>query len=234
MSLNAGRRSFNITAPAYTPTVSGEYVLLSPKNKVKASELKGALFIAPNAGTATNFTITIAGTYIAGDTIRITISSNDTSRQKWNKSYFYEVQPSDTTNTIIATNIKNKIATDGASSECPYSATSSAGVITVTAKNNDKHALTAVKDVASTSGTCTLSTPSTTVSEGQTQDLIDRGVSSTDASVLSSWDTVRIDFEPEAAGGVGASESVMKNVNEIFWFGTPGQGVLLETLINSL
>lgn len=225
-----GRSFFPIVAEAYTPTLVAGRVLLSPSFSVDATELEGAIFIAPNAGVVTTETITIGGTYVAGDIVVLTFTSNATSRQQWIKRYKYITVTGDTT-TTIATALTALIHSDGLSAECPYDATSAAAVITVVAKTNDKHAFRSYKYVASTSGTVTLGAISTTISEGQPADLLDRGVPAANIN-LASYDTVRIIYQPTVAQPF--IDSVGANSEEIYWFGTAGEGAALETLINSL
>jgi hypothetical protein len=228
---NVGRNFFPIVSEGFTPVLSGDKVQLSPTFEVPASSLKGAIYIAPNAGSASTFTATIGGTYVAGDTIVLTVVSNDVSSQVWRKTYNYTVVAGDT-NTTIATNIYEKIYTDGLANDCPYVATNpSAGVVRVTAKSDNKRALVPTGFKTSTSGTLTVSAVSTTISEGYPADLIDKGVPAENIN-LASYDTVRIDYEPTEAVSSIDSETVV--AKEIYLYLTVGNGSACALLINSL
>lgn len=229
--MNAGRSYFPIVTAAYTPALGADdFVDLSAKVKVHKDTLKFADFIAPATGVASTFTLAFTGTWAAGETVLVTIFSHQSSPQVWTKRYYYEVQTGDT-NTIIATYFKNAIASDGASSECPYSATISTATVTVTAKDNYTRALMRFTNTVTTSGVLTVSAVTQTISQGKVADLLRHGVNAADIT-LASYDTVRIILDPEDQDHGLASDGVP--VKEIYWYGTPGQGVLLETLINSL
>lgn len=228
--MEIGRDYISLVAPGHTPANTAGKVDLTTSFVVDATTLKGAIFIAPNVGSASTGTLTIAGTYVAGNTIKVTIMSNDTSRQVWRKTYTYIVQAGDTNN-IIAANINAQIATDGTFSETPYTSTVSTNVITLVAKTDDKHAINVVVYTNSTAGTIVASVISTTISEGQPSDLLDRGVPS-DSITLGSYDTVRINYQPNVAAPF--IDTVVPNPIEIFWYGTPGEGANLATLINAL
>lgn len=227
----SGRSFFPIVAPAHVPALGADgFVDLFTDYKVHSSTLKGAEFVAPAAGSASVFTLAFGGTWAAGETVRVTITSNNASRAVWLKTYYYEVQTGDTA-TIIATYFKGAIAADGANAECPYSATIGGSTVTVTAKDKKTHALVKYTNKVTTSGTLTVSATSTTIRFGYPDNLTAVGVPAADIT-LASYDTVKILMEvPSQDHGLDTTGTELK---EIFWFGTPGNGAGLETLINSL
>lgn len=227
--MKVGRDFFIVFTEGHTPTETAGMVDLSPEFVVEKSELKGAISISPAAGSASTFTVTLAGTYAVGDKIVVGIQSNDSSNQFWTKAYSHTVQTGATSVTAIATAITAKINADG-QNDAPYTATSLAGVITVTAKNNDKRSLTRTVYTNSSAGTIVASAVSTTISEGQPQDLIDKGVDPA-LITLAAYDTVRIDYE--ATTPIGDIDASVGFNREIFWYGTPGEGAALATLINT-
>ena len=229
--MEVGRDYITLVAPGHAPALASGKVDLSPSFVVDATTLKGATFIAPDAGSASTATLTIGGTYVAGDVIKVTITSNDSSRQMWRKTYTLTVQAGSTATTAIAATLKNLIQADGDSLETPYNATVLASVVTVTAKEDDKHALLFFVSKTSTLGTIVASAVSTTISEGNPSDLLDKGVPASEIT-LASYDTVRILYEPLVAQPF-IDTKVARQI-ELFWYGDPGEGAALETLINSL
>jgi hypothetical protein len=229
--MEVGRDYITLVAPGHTPANTAGKVDLTPSFVVDATTLKGATFIAPNVGSSSTATLTIGGTYVAGDVIKVTITSNDPSRQLWRKTYTYTVQAGLTSTASIASGIQKLIQADGDSLETPYNATVAASVVTVTAKEDDKHALLFFVSTTSAAGTIVASAVSTTISEGQPSDLLDKGVSSNEITLVS-YDTVRILYEPLIAQPF--IDTKIPRQTEIFWYGTPGEGSALATLINSL
>lgn len=225
-----GRNFFAILTEGHTPANTGGIIDLSPSYKVSKEELKSALFVAPAAGTAGFLTITLAGTYAVGDKVRVTITSNLTSRQAWRKSYVHTVQAGATSVTDIATAIAKLIKSD-VGSNSPYAdATNAAGVITVTQVGDDKNGLVGYVHTDSAAGTIANVPTPTVISEGQPSDLVDRGVDAGEIS-LAQYDTVKIALEHNAA--IPFIDSVGSTAKEIYWYGTPGEGAALATLINS-
>jgi len=230
MSQNAGRNYFALIAEGYTPALAADGTIdLTPGYVVPKTSLVKALFVAPNPGTAGNLEFTFAGTYVVGDMIRLTITSNLTNRQQWRKSYVYEVVSGDTVTDIAAAFAALISADDGENS--PYaSATNLAGVLTVTQKGDDKRGLVGYEYTDSAAGTIVLVSTLTVYSEGQPDDLLDKGIPA-DQIGTGPYDTVRIAANPEAA--IPFIDAVGAVAKEIYWFGTPGEGAPLETLINS-
>ena len=230
MSQNAGRSYFAIIAEAHVPALSAAGMVdLSPQYVVPKSTLIKALLVAPAVGVAGFLTVTFAGTYAAGEFLRLTITSNLTNAQQWRKSYTYTVVSGDTV-TSIAAAFAALVSAD-ISASAPYaSAANVAGVLTITQLGDDKRGLVGYTNTDSASGTM-VNVPTVTVySEGQPSDLVDRGVAEGDIN-LASYDTVKIAANPEAPipfiNAVGAVSS------EILWYGTVGNGAGLVTLINS-
>lgn len=228
--MKVGREDFYIVAPAHTPANTGGIVDLAPDFKVEKKELLFAILIAPAVGVAESIAITFAGTWVVGDKITLTLTSNDSSPQKWIKAYQHTVITGATTSALIAAAIAAKITADGLLSETPYTASVAGAVITVAAKSDDTRSLDLTKYTNSSAGTITPVVTAPTISEGQPQDLMDNGVPA-DKITLASYDTVRITYQPEAPiSGVNSVGPISK---EIYWYGTVGEGAGLVTLINT-
>lgn len=233
MGYSTGRDFFPLATAGHAPANTGGLVDLSPKFKVPAHSLKGAIFIAPAAGTAGSLAITMGGTFAVGDQIRVTITSNLVSAPGvWRKSYLIEVKAGATALADIAQSLADAMNADVQNANAPIaSATAAAAVVTVTQKGDDKRGLNSVKWTDSSAGTVTIVPTATTISEGQPDDLRDAGVAEADIT-LASYDTVRIILHADAQVpfiGYQGSE-----VREIIWYGTPGNGNALATLINGL
>lgn len=229
--MRIGTQEFALIAEGHTPALSGGQVDLTPEFVVDTEWLASAdaIFVAPAAGTARAVTFTFASTYVAGDIVRCTLVDNSASRQIWKKTYEYTVQTGDTV-TDIAVAIKTKILAEG--TECPYTASNSSGVLTVTATQLDKLTLVGYAYTNSAAGTNTYAVSvAGTRKEGQPSDLIDKGIPADNIN-LSSYDTVVINYTPPMAQPqADAAGSKMK---QIFLFLTPGEGSACATLINSL
>ncbi len=232
MSQKLGRGFFSIIAEGHTPALANGLIDLSDQYIVESSELTKAVFVAPAVGTAGFITTTIAGTYAVGDLVRLTIASNLTGRQKWRKSYTHTVQAGATTVTDIAVAFVNQIQADisNGNSESPYASVSNAaGVITITQDGDDKKGFEVTDFTDSAAGTIVSVITPTVISEGQPSDLTDRGVSEDDIN-LASYDTVRITLQADTA--IPFINSAGSTSYEIYWYGTPGEGANLATLIN--
>jgi hypothetical protein len=229
--MNVGRDYFTLMAEGHVPALLNGKVDLTPSFVVSADELKGAVNIVYAAGSVDSNDITIAGTYVAGDDIVVTIVSNATSRQLWRKTYKHTVQAGGEAVAVIAAAINDLIVADGKSNETPYTSTVAAGVITVVAKTDDKRAIQVSVYTNSVAGTITeLLTPGV-ISEGNPDDLIDKGVAPSDIN-LTQYDTVRIKYEPEVAQPFINSKGA--NQVEVFLYTDAGAGAAIETLINGL
>ena len=228
MSQNAGRNYFAIVTTGHVPVLAGGNIDLSPKYVVPESTLIKALFVAPAPGVAGFVETTFGGTYAAGEFIRLTITSNLTNRQQWRKSYTYTVKAGDTV-TIIAAAFAALVSADISESSPYESASSLGGVLTVTQKGDNKRGLVAYDYTDSAAGTMGSAVTQTTYSEGQPSDLEDKGI---DASEIGTgpYDTVKIAANPEAP--IPFIDAVGAVAKEIYWFGDPGTGANLATLIN--
>ena len=230
--MKIGRNYFALIAEAHTPTVTGTEVDVTPSFIVQTNELAGATFIAPAAGTPGFIDFTIGGVYAVGDEVRITITSNLTSRSLYRKSYVHIVQAGGTATAAIAAALGAKIAGDVGQSDTPYSSVTVLGsVITVTQLDDDKQGLKSYEFTDSATGTIVAAPTLTVISEGQPSDLIDRGIDAADIN-LAQYDTVRIDLHADAA--IPFIDSEGATAREIYWYGTPGQGAAFATLINTL
>jgi len=232
MGYSTGREYFPLVAEGHTPAVTAGFLDLTPSFKVPSHTMKGAIFIAPAVGAAGNVAITLGGTYAVGDQVRITLSSNLVSGQFWSKSYLVEVQAGATALADIALALANKMNRDVANANAPLASAVAAGaVVTVTQKGDDKRGLADYDWTDSAAGTIAIVNTATTISEGQPDDLYDRGVAPEDVN-LASYDTVKIVFDADSASPFIDSRGVQ--VKEIYWYGTPGEGNALATLINGL
>lgn len=155
--------------------------------------LKSSVLITGDAGSPQTQDITIGGAYVTGDEVRVTVVSNDSSRQLWRKSYSYVVQPGDT-NDDIAAALSAQIAADGTFPEAPVSASVVANVVTVTAKSGLKNAFVMYEYTDSAAGTIVLGAVAYTPEVGTPDYLRSLGVPE-DQIVLPLYDIVRIDYE---------------------------------------
>lgn len=227
-----GRNSFAIinNDPAYTPApdANGNF-LLAPDYSVPSSFLKGAKtqLITPQAGTAGTVAITIGGTYVIGDTIRVTIESNITGKQKFVKSYVVEVTSDMLTGTPvnnIAEALVQKFKREIAAGLIDYpiaTAVRAGALVTLTQSNDDTVGLIGQKWTDSAAGTVAVVNTATTISEGQPSDLVDNGIDSANIT-LAAYDTVKIELNVEVAQPFIDSKGVV--VKELFWYGDPAGG----------
>jgi len=229
----SGRNYFAlINGVANTPAASGtpSKINVTAQFNPFRSELKSAISIAQQVGTAGFLTVTFAGTYAVGDLVRLTITSNLTSRQAWRKSYTHVVQAGLATVTDIANAFTAMIAADVANTlNTPYSAVANvAGVMTVTQLDDDKKGLVGYTFTDSAAGTIVNVPTATVISEGQPSDLVDKGI---DAGLITAanYTTVRITFHADAA--IPFIDSQGATCREIYWYGTPAQAAALVALI---
>jgi hypothetical protein len=188
-----------VNDPAFTVAANPDgSVEVAPGFTAPVGTLKSAVSTPYAAGSPFTQTITVGGTYVVGDEIRVTIVSNDESRQLYRKSYAYIVSPGDT-NTTIATKITAMIATDGLAVETPYTATSAGAVITVVAKSAVKNATRITVFENSALGTLTLGAAAATRAVGTPAHLISLGAKVTQLAPGVTYDVVRVDYEPTTA-----------------------------------
>jgi hypothetical protein len=208
----------NAAAGAWVADAAGN-VALTPGFVVPLTELISSVMIDPAVGVAATFDFTLAGTYVAGDEVKLTVVSNETTRQLWRKTYTHIVQVGAVTVTNIADAFVLLMSADALATETPYTASNVAGVISITSKSDDAGSLQGFAYATSTAGTAVAGATSFTASEGQPDDLRDEGVAESDITGAS-YDTVRILYRPKVAqpfiNSAGANEV------EIYWFGTPG------------
>lgn len=186
-----------------SPSTSGGIVTLAPDFSVPEAALANAtsINIAQQSGTAGYVEITFAGTYIAGDQAKVTISSNLTSRQKFRKTYTVDVLAGATTVTNIAASLVAKIQReiDAGLIDYPFASVSNAaGVVTVTQAGDDSHGLEAFVYTASAAGTIASAITDTVISEGQPSDLTDAGIPS-DKVVAANYATVLVPYNIQVA-----------------------------------
>ena len=229
MSQNAGRNYFAIVAEGFDTTEANGIITLSPGFQFPSTSLKKALLIAPAVGSAGDLEFTFANTYVVGDSIRLTFTSNLTNRQQWRKSYVYSVVSGDTV-TDIAAAFASLISADMGMNSPYASAVSALGVLTVTQKGDDKRGLVGYEYTDSASGTIALVSTLTVYSEGQPSDLVDKGVDAGDIG-LAQYDTVRIAANVETP--IPFIDAVGAVATEIYWYGTVGKGAALVTQVNT-
>jgi hypothetical protein len=227
-----GRDYFSLIAEGHTPSVTNGFLDLTPEFVVEADStvLKDALNIVQVLGSPSSADITIGGVYAAGDEVRVTLTSNATSRQVWRKSYAYVVEAGDTNNDIAAA-LNALIYADGLQVETPYNSTVVGPVITVTAKTDDKQALQGEVYTDSAAGTIVFALTPAVISEGNPSDLIDRGIPAEKINLVA-YDTVRITYCPQVAQPF-IDTPIGKSV-EIYLYLTPLEGAALVTLIQGL
>jgi hypothetical protein len=214
----------NLPAASGTPSKINVTAKFNPFR----SELKSVISIPQVVGTAGTLAITIAGAYAVGDEIRVTITSNLTSRQAWRKSYVYTVPAGGTANNAIALAIANLIAAD-VNPNSPYaSAIAAVNVVTVTQLDDDKRGLVGYEYTDSAAGTIAIVSTPTVISEGQPSDLVDKGI---DPALITAanYTTLRITFHNEVA--IPFIDSQGATCKEIYWYGTPAQAAALAALI---
>jgi len=226
-----GRDYFTAVAPiGHVPALTAGVIDLTPSLKFKKSELVSALSISPAVGAAGYSEITLAGTYAVGDQIRLTLTSNLESRQFFRKSFVYTVQAGATAVADIASAIAGLIDAVAGIDSPIASATSALGVITVTQNGDDKRGIVVVDWTDSAAGTIAVATTQTVYSEGQPDDLRDKGVAEADID-RATFDTVRIELQAEAQ--IPFIDSVGATAREIYLYVDATTGAAIATLINT-
>ena len=225
-----GRNYFPLVTTIAVPAAAGGMIKLTPQYEVPLASLSEAFLIVPAVGTAGIQTVTFNATYAVGDLIRLTITSNLTSRQLWRKSYTHTVQaglvlPADISAAFAAmvqADVNNVL-------NSPYaSVVDNGGNIVITQFDDDKRGLVAYTFTDSASGSLAAVLTPTVISEGQPSDLEDRGVD-TDDITLAAYDTVRMVLKADAP--IPFIDSDGKTVKEIYWYGPPGDGAGLVAQI---
>jgi hypothetical protein len=186
-----------------SPTSTGGIVKLAPDFSVPEAALANvtSINIGQQAGTAGYVEITFAGTYVAGDQAKVTISSNLTSRQKFRKTYTVDVLAGATGTTAIAASLVAKIQReiDAGLIDYPFASVGNvSGVVTVTQAGDDSHGLEVFVYTASAAGTIASAITDTVISEGQPSDLTDAGIPS-DKVVAANYATVLVPYNIQVA-----------------------------------
>jgi len=178
-----------------SPSTSGGIVTLAPDFAVPEAALANvtSINVAQQSGTAGYVEITIASSstgYVIGDEIKVTVSSNLTSRQKFRKTYtvevtkaIYDSTPANTQDNL-ALALKNKIQReiDAGLIDYPFASVgvgvggASNNVVRITQSGDDSHGLEVFVYTGSTLGTIASAITDTTISEGQPSDLTDAGI----------------------------------------------------------
>jgi hypothetical protein len=229
MGINIGPNHRWVLAEGHTPALTAGKVDLSPSFVVSAESLKGAVSHVYAAGTARTLTVTFAGTYAAGDVVKVTVVDNSESRQIWRKQYQYTVVSGDTV-TTIANAVEALIDADTAA---PYTASNVAGVLTITASQTLKNTLVGYVYASSTLGTIAyVAGVAGTVSSGTPAQLIAAGVDA-DLITNATFDVVTIQYNPSEDQNFTDGTVDGKGI-ELTWYGDAGEGVALAALINAL
>lgn len=225
-----GRNYFPLVTVIPVPAAAGGIIKLTPQYEVPLASLSEAFLVAPNAGTAGFQTVTFGGVYAVGDQIRLTITSNLTSRQLWRKSYVHTVPAGGTALASISAAFTGLVQADVNNVlNSPYaSVVDGGGSIVITQFDDDKQGLVAYTFTDSAAGTIGAAATLTVISEGQPSDLVDRGVDVADIT-LGAYDTVRMVLKADAP--IPFIDSDGKTVKEIYWYGTPGDGAGLVAQI---
>jgi len=215
-------------ATAITTTVVGGVTYVNI-NGTKTQVIKGqvtfpAAAIATVTGIAGTAVITLTGTYVAGDQVRVTVSLPN-STQRLTKSFVHTVVTGGTSVTAIATALAALI-TASITAGLPGIATAInvAGVLTLTQTSTRQPVIggaTPVNVVAyadSTAGVATVTGTATTVSQGTPADLIAEGVNA-GAIGLATYSTVLL--KAKIDGAFPFIDSDGKTVKEIKFYSTP-------------
>lgn len=226
------RNYIAINANDFVPAEAGGIISLSPVYKFPSAWLSEAINKVAATGAAGTSVTTFASTFAAGDQVKLTFTSNAQSSTFYRKTFTLDVQTGATSVTAIAAAFAAMITAEIANgaSGIYASATSLAGVLTVTQSGDDKRALLGFAGVTSTAGTATVVNTGTTYSEGQPSDLVDKGIAASSIT-LATYDTVRIKLKADSASPFIDSDG--KVIKEIYWFGENPNGADLVTLVNT-
>lgn len=224
-----GRDYFTAVAPiGHVPALTAGVIDLTPSLSFKKSELISALAIAPVAGTAGKVDITFAGTYAVGDRVLITITSNSDAQNIL--KFWHTVQSGATAVADIAAAVAAQIQAKAGLGQVFASATSALGVVTATQNGDDKRSIVAYVWTDSAAGTIAQAVTQTVYSEGQPDDLRDKGVAE-ELIDRATFDTVRIELQAEAA--IPFIDSVGATAREIYLYVDATTGAAIATLINT-
>lgn len=221
-----------------SPSVSGDLVTLAPDFVVTADSIrnKTAINKAAAVGVEGNFTVTIAGTYAEGDEVKVTVSSNLTSRQKFLKSYTVDITSDlagDNNAIAAALGAKFQAELDAGLIDYPFSGVSVAtNVVTVTQNGDDSKALEVYSFADSLAGTVATALTATTISVGQPSDLVDAGIPS-DKIVAASYAEVVFPYDLQVAQPFIDSKGAVRKELKIF-ASAVNYATDLQTIIDAL
>ena len=240
------RETFAIVTGA-VPTASNGIFQLSPDYSINGESLRNvtAINVVANGGTAGSDSIIISGTYVIGDQVKITISSNLTTSQKYRKTYTVDVtkeekKSTDTlTNRAIADVFAAKIQSEINAGLIDYpiasvvaSTVGATGKLLITQSGDDKKGLESFVYASSSAGAIASTITQTTISEGQPSDLADAGIPAdkiTAASYTTTIVTLNIDV---AQPFIDSKGTVVKDLK--IFCSAAGYTAALQVLINAL
>lgn len=198
---NAAASNWNGQSDVANDFIVGDEIVFNndirlPKRLLKEAEV---VQIAPVTASGLSDNLTFAGSFVAGDTIKVTVSSNLTNQQKFRKTYRIDVVAGDTV-TTIAKKLVAKIQFDVDNAlNSPFASVSNVagpGVVTITQLGDDSRGMVITYYTDSAAGTIEGAisgeiASTAVVSEGQPADLEEAGIPSGDIT-LSTYDTVKI------------------------------------------
>jgi len=179
------------------------------------------------AGVAGTAIVTMTGTFVAGEQVRLTLSLPN-STQRINKSYVHTVLTGGTSVTAVAAALAALVTADiAAGLPAVATATSALGVLTLTQSSTTGaviggtgagYPVNVVAYADSAAGVATVTGTATTQSEGTPADLLAAGVDPADIT-LASYSTVLLKAKIDAA--IPFIDSEGKTVKEIKFYSTP-------------
>lgn len=225
-----GRDYFTAVAPiGHVPQLLNGIIDLTPSLSFKKSELISALAIPDAVGAAGYVDVTFAGTYAVGDRVLLTITSNHDAQRTL--KFYHTVQSGAATADAIRDAFISQInAKSGLGQLFAGAVIQAPGILRATQNSDDKRSIVAYGWTDSALGTITPAVTQTVYSEGQPDDLRDKGVAEAliDRPV---FDTVRIELQAEAA--IPFIDSVGATAREIYLYVDDATGAAIATLINT-
>jgi len=229
------------------PTLVGNDIQLSPGYSINKYALKGVTAInqVGVAGTAGTDSIIFAGTYEVGDQIKVTISSNLTTSQKYRKTYTVDVSKSlkkasnTFTNKAIADAFAAKFSSEINAGLIDYpiasavaSTVGATGKLLITQKGKEKRGLETFVNSSSTAGTVVSTIVQTVYSEGQPADLEEAGIAKSEITATNySTTTVTLDIEV-AQPFIDSKGTVIKDLK--IFCSAANYTTSLQTIINAI
>ncbi len=248
------RETFAIVTGAVPTKITGTDIFqLSPDYSINGESLRNvtAINVVANGGTAGSDSIIISGTYEVGDQVKITISSNLTTSQKYRKTYTVDVSKSirstvgtaaeqrTATNRAIADAFEAKFASEINAGLIDYPIASAVastvletGKLLITQSGDDKKGLESFVYASSSAGVIASTITQTVISEGQPSDLADAGIPAdkiTAASYTTTIVTLNIDV---AQPFIDSKGTVVKDLK--IFCSAAGYTAALQALINAL